>query len=149
MYPAPPDRKLLAAQRLRNATSRTESGTGITTNLHAQQQSFSNDAQGWASEFETSNRGENESARRSAGPAQIIEAFPEQRGANHSAEEGVVSSPRSLSPSPQVAAFLFEIYFSRLYHASLLFHKRGFLADYAARKVSDFVAFSIFALATM
>lgn len=52
-------------------------------------------------------------------------------------------------PSLEVATFLFEIYFLRLYNATLLFHKETFLSDYAANKVPDFVSLSIFALASI
>ncbi len=59
------------------------------------------------------------------------------------------ASLRTVSlPSPEVAVFLFEIYFSRLYNASLLFHKKIFLSEYFANQVPDFVALSIFALAS-
>lgn len=56
---------------------------------------------------------------------------------------------RTVLPSPEVAILLFEIYFSRLYNASLLFHKKSLLSDYAANRVPDFVALSVFALASM
>ena len=52
-------------------------------------------------------------------------------------------------PSSEVAIFLIEIYFSRVYNAHLIFHKKTFLSDYAANRVPDFVALSIFALASM
>jgi hypothetical protein len=52
-------------------------------------------------------------------------------------------------PSPEVAVFLIEIYFSRMYNACLLFHKKTFLSDYAANRIPDFVALSIFAFASM
>jgi hypothetical protein len=56
---------------------------------------------------------------------------------------------RTTVPSSEVAVFLFEIYFSRIYTASLLFHKKKFLSEYTAGSVPDFVALSIFALASM
>ncbi|KAL5315282.1 hypothetical protein ACEPPN_016149 [Leptodophora sp. 'Broadleaf-Isolate-01'] len=56
---------------------------------------------------------------------------------------------RTTLPSPEVALFLIDIFFSRLYNASLLFHKATFLSDYHANKVPDFVALSIFALASI
>jgi hypothetical protein len=56
---------------------------------------------------------------------------------------------RTTFPSSEVAVFLFEIYFSRLYNASLLFHKEKFLSEYTAGSVPDFVTLSIFALASM
>ncbi|KAG0647553.1 hypothetical protein D0Z07_6611 [Hyphodiscus hymeniophilus] len=52
-------------------------------------------------------------------------------------------------PSSEVAMFLIEIYFARLYNAHLLFHKETFLADFAANRVPDFVALGIFASASI
>jgi Fungal specific transcription factor domain len=45
--------------------------------------------------------------------------------------------------------FLIEIYFSRVYNASLLFHKPRFLYDWATNTVPDFVSLSMFALASI
>lgn len=69
-------------------------------------------------------------------------------------EDYPVSTPqavlqRTTFPSREVAIFLFEIYFSRIYNSSLLFHKEKFLLEYTAGSVPDFVALSIFALASM
>lgn len=52
-------------------------------------------------------------------------------------------------PSSEVAMFLIEIYFARLYNAHLLFHKETFVADFVANRVPDFVALGIFASASM
>ena len=52
-------------------------------------------------------------------------------------------------PSSEVAMFLIEIYFARLYNAHLLFHKETFMADFAANRIPDFVALAIFASASM
>jgi hypothetical protein len=56
---------------------------------------------------------------------------------------------RTSLPSYEVAIFLIEIYFSRVYNANLLFHKRSFLSDLAVNRVPGFVALSVFALASM
>jgi hypothetical protein len=51
-------------------------------------------------------------------------------------------------PSAEVAMFLTEIYFARMYNAHLLFHKDTFLAGLGADRVPDFVALAVFASAT-
>ncbi len=56
---------------------------------------------------------------------------------------------RTTLPSSEVAIILIEIYFMRLYNANLLFHKRTFLNEYALNRVPDFLALSVFALASM
>lgn len=60
-----------------------------------------------------------------------------------------VTLPRTTLPSPELTDFLFEIYFDHSFNANLIHHKATFLREYAENKVSDFVALSIFALATM
>ena len=79
-----------------------------------------------------------------------------ERGSQSIHEEYQVTTPphqtvlkRTNMPSSEVAMFLIEIYFTHLYNAHLLFHKETFLADYAANRVPDFVALSIFASASM
>jgi hypothetical protein len=52
-------------------------------------------------------------------------------------------------PSPEVAMFLIEIYFARMYNAHLLFHKESFVSDFANGKVADFIALAIFASASV
>lgn len=52
-------------------------------------------------------------------------------------------------PSKEIALLLIEIYFSRLYNASLLFHKQTLLSDLDSRSIPDFIFLSIFALASM
>jgi hypothetical protein len=71
-------------------------------------------------------------------------------------EEFSVSSPRTYPlskratmPSPEVAMLLVEIFFTRVYNASLLFHKETFLSDFAANRVPGFVSTCMFALASM
>jgi hypothetical protein len=80
---------------------------------------------------------------------------PHQHRRQSGSEDQLPNSPlqpklrKTTFPSSEVTAFLFEIYFSRLYNASLLFHKEKFLSDYAAGSVPDFVALSMFALGSM
>lgn len=52
-------------------------------------------------------------------------------------------------PSRDTALFLFEVYFSRLYNATLLYHKQTLLLNYTNGKTPDFVSLAIFALASM
>ena len=52
-------------------------------------------------------------------------------------------------PSSEVAMFLIEIYFARMYNAHLLFHKETFIAEFLAKKVPDFIALAIFASASV
>jgi hypothetical protein len=85
-------------------------------------------------------------------PSESIEELDQGQSPHN---EYQVSSPlhtalkRTNMPSSEVAMFLIEIYFARLYNAHLLFHKESFLADFAAHKVPDFVALGIFASASM
>lgn len=79
-----------------------------------------------------------------------------EHGSRSVHEEYQVSTPplqtalkRTNMPSSEVAMFLIEIYFARLYNAHLLFHKETFLADFIADRVPDFVALGIFASASM
>lgn len=65
-----------------------------------------------------------------------------------SSEKDVVVNDVAV-PTSELALFLFEIYFERLYNASLLFHKASLVADYIHRRTPKYVSFSIFALATM
>jgi hypothetical protein len=71
-------------------------------------------------------------------------------------EEYQVSTPplqtalkRTNMPSAEVAMFLIEIFFARLYNAHLLYHKETLVADFAANRVPDFIALAIFASASM
>ena len=52
-------------------------------------------------------------------------------------------------PSTQVALELIELFFSRHYHANLLFHKQTFISSYIAGDLPDFVLLSVFCLAAM
>lgn len=60
-----------------------------------------------------------------------------------------VTLPKTTLPSPELTDFLFEIYFDHSFNANLIYHKATFLREYAESKVSDFVALSMFALATV
>jgi hypothetical protein len=52
-------------------------------------------------------------------------------------------------PSPEVADFLIELYFTNIRFSTLLFHKKTFLRDFAEKRIADFVSLGIFALATV
>jgi hypothetical protein len=56
---------------------------------------------------------------------------------------------RTNMPSSEVAMFLIDIYFARMYNAHLLFHKETFISDFTANKVPDFIALAIFASASV
>ncbi|KAH8810679.1 hypothetical protein F5884DRAFT_258528 [Xylogone sp. PMI_703] len=145
-YPPPPDRKLLAAQRLRNASSRAEQGFVLAAKHSRQQKAPSND-KGWTIDYSTSGHGQHQPlSRAAAAPADLSVHAEHQTSCLSETSPDASTFP---IPPPEIAAFLFEVYFARLYNASLLFHKRTFLADYAANKVPDFVALSIFALASI
>lgn len=90
-------------------------------------------------------------------PVTHSETDPGGHSSSYSISEGdqlpaqplLTTSGVTFWPSPEVAVLLFEVYFSRLYNASLLFHKETFLSEYAANRIPDFVALSIFTLASM
>lgn len=52
-------------------------------------------------------------------------------------------------PPRAIGLALLEIYFSRVYNASLLFHKRIVFQEYLGGKLPDFLVKAIFALATL
>ena len=56
---------------------------------------------------------------------------------------------RTNMPSSEVAMFLIEIYFARMYNAHYLFHKETFISDFTANKVPDFISMAIFASASV
>lgn len=94
--------------------------------------------------------------RTSLARSDLIEEHENELGGQSAPEGYQISTPllqtalkKAIMPSPEVAMFLIEIYFSRLYNAHLLFHKETFLADFVANKVPDFVALAIFASASM
>ncbi|KIN06828.1 hypothetical protein OIDMADRAFT_139648 [Oidiodendron maius Zn] len=135
-YPQPPDRKLLAARRLYNARPSTYRRAESSRSPHQQQQ-LSEEA---ASPIDRSGEAD-------AGHRDRSWTAPEaHQPPTMPLREGLMATTL---PSLEVATFLFEIYFLRLYNATLLFHKETFLSDYAANKVPDFVSLSIFALASI
>jgi len=146
----------LAAERVRNAKARTELEAG-TAALVQDRHLLSNAAapgievQGISSILarpqETSNSNV-DSAEKHQAVHHRIQPNPEERRTPAAAAALHASLRTASLPSPEVAVFLFEIYFSRVYNASLLFHKKTFLSDYFANQVPDFVALSIFALAS-
>ncbi len=52
-------------------------------------------------------------------------------------------------PPRDVALSLIDIYFTYIYNAHLLYHKPTFLSDYLAGKISDAIALSVFASASL
>ncbi|KAH7378875.1 hypothetical protein BKA64DRAFT_240815 [Cadophora sp. MPI-SDFR-AT-0126] len=144
-YPRPPDRKLLALKRVQNANA----------NANAKTRRAQRESESLKSSPQTSD------CPRRASPAPFGILGRRDSDVGHQFRRDPMSgdhraSPpplnavlkRTTLPSPEVAIFLFEIFFSRLYNASLLFHKATFLSDFHANKVPDFVALSIYALAS-
>jgi hypothetical protein len=152
-YPPPPDRKALAAIRSRNALARAQGEAGSSSGLPEQQQ-FPVDAGTWGLQQSTSSVGLSDHA---TSDTAVPEAYARHRQRSQSGSEDYrdLTPPlqpllrKTTFPSSEVTVFLFEIYFSRIYSASLLFHKEKFLSDYTAGNVPDFVALSIFALSSM
>jgi hypothetical protein len=56
---------------------------------------------------------------------------------------------RTKLPELEIGLLLIEVYFSRIWTATLLFDHRSFIKDYRASKVPEHVLLSIFALATL
>ncbi|CZR66494.1 uncharacterized protein PAC_16395 [Phialocephala subalpina] len=151
-YPPPPDRKALAALRSQNAGTRARRESESSGGLQGQQQ-FPIDAGTWSLQQVASSIGFGHHA---ISPMARPEAHALCQRRLSGSEDYRVATPlvqgilqRTTLPSSEVAVFLFEIYFSRLYNASLLFHKKTFLSEYAAGSIPDFVALSIFALASI
>jgi hypothetical protein len=138
---------LLAAQRLQNAKARAHRESESSPGLQDQRR---------LSEFADVHRGI-ETAPVQYNTLDRSNSIENSERASQSIhEEYQVTTPplqtalkRTNMPSSEVAMFLIEIYFSHLYNAHLLFHKETFLADFAANRVPDFVALSIFASASM
>ena len=79
-----------------------------------------------------------------------------EHGSQSIHEEYQVTTPplqtalkRTNMPSSEVAMFLIEIYFARMYNAHLLFHKETLISDFVAKKVPDFISLAIFASASV
>ncbi|PVH73068.1 hypothetical protein DL98DRAFT_608552 [Cadophora sp. DSE1049] len=144
-YPQPPDRKLLASKRVQNAKARAQ----------RESESLASSRQGWqkASDGETLDlhrpRHFGNMGRRESDVSHEVRR--ELRPGDYRASTPPINSvlKRTTLPSPEVAVFLIDVFFSRLYNASLLFHKATFLSEYHANKVPDFVTLSIFALASI
>jgi hypothetical protein len=151
-YPPPPDRKALAAIRSRNALARAQGEAGNSGGLPEQQQ-FAVDAGTWNLQQSTSSIGLGDHATSdTAGPEAYARHQQRRQSGSEDYRDSTPLQPmlrKTTLPSSEVAVFLFEIYFSRIYSASLLFHKEKFLSDYNAGTVPDFVALSIFACSSM
>ncbi|KAH6669036.1 hypothetical protein B0J14DRAFT_155469 [Halenospora varia] len=151
-YPPPPDRKLLAAQRWQNAKARAHRDA-VNAQAAPTQQKLPVLERNMSAPF--------------AIPATQLEHRPSihtppdipndhhhtaphgQNGLQNAIAPIVSSFNRCQLPSPELADFLIEMYFSHLMNSTLMFHKKTFLADYAARKTPESMNLSIFALATI
>ncbi|KAH7323447.1 hypothetical protein BKA65DRAFT_510823 [Rhexocercosporidium sp. MPI-PUGE-AT-0058] len=139
-YPQPPDRKFLASKRVQSAKAR------------AQRESESS---GWQKPPDGEPLGLHRPTPTSITGRREFDgnhqSKRELRPGDYRASTPPINAVlrRTTLPSPEVAIFLIDIFFSRLYNATLLFHKATFLSDYHANKVPDFVTLSIFALASI
>lgn len=59
------------------------------------------------------------------------------------------SVDQTIMPQPDVAAYLIDIYFEKMYFSTLLFHKSSFLEAYHAGKMEQSLVLSMFALSTI
>jgi hypothetical protein len=139
-YPPPPDRKLLAAQRAQNLKARA------TRESLSEEQSDPLTGPNLLSE-------DHSALLHNSGQPNSLQSS--EFGSVATSRDSVSSTPpshpirKTLLQSREVALFLFEIYFSRLYNASLLYHKETLLLDYRDGRMPEFVSLSIFALASM
>ncbi|CAK7233167.1 hypothetical protein SEUCBS140593_008512 [Sporothrix eucalyptigena] len=192
-YPPPPDRKLLAAQRTRNAKLRTlqrqaeaeAAATAAAANITT---TTSGITSGTASGTALSAASQDEMAKptgirvapgrtpsNETTSAPASNSLPPRAVARHPSvaydpigdrrrftpngsptfSPPTISSPsdgslfRTTLPTPTVARYLFEVYFSHLYNASLLFHKQSLIDDYFAGRTPEFLALTVFAAASI
>jgi hypothetical protein len=138
-YPAPPDRKLLAAQRAQNAKARSLRDSGNPEEAREYAAGKSSAVSGERSPLEHD-------------PSQVmktstsdIRRSPVERSPISTLLSTVLL--QASFPSKELALALIDAYFDYLYNATLLFHKKTLISDYLAGKVPDCVALSIFALA--
>lgn len=140
-YPAPPDRKLLAAQRAQNAKARSLRDSGNPSEPREYAAGNSSAVSDERSPVEL------------VDPAQVLKTSTSETGRRSSAEKSPFPTLPSAVllqvsfPSNELALDLIDAYFDHLYNATLLFHKQTLISDYLAGKVPDCVALSIFALA--
>lgn len=140
-YPAPPDRKLLAAQRAQNAKSRSLRDSGNPSELHEYPAGKSSTIPDERSPVEL------------VGPSQVMKTSTSETGRRSSAEKSPFPTLPSAVllqvsfPSKELALELIDTYFDHVYNATLLFHRQTLISDYLAGKVPGCVALSIFALA--
>jgi hypothetical protein len=157
-YPPPTNRKALAAKRVQKAKASTELEAGgteleagdtaaVVQDRHVLPIATApwNSVQGISSALAEPQETSNVDSAEKRIDHRIQ---PKSRKRRTHAAALHASLRRTSLPSPEVAVFLFEIYFSRVYNASLLFHKKKLLSEYFADQVPDFVALSIFALAS-
>ncbi|OQV05672.1 Fungal specific transcription factor domain-containing protein isoform 2 [Cladophialophora immunda] len=78
----------------------------------------------------------------SASGSPPIVLTPSQQQLNHNVHD-------DLFPSSEMAMFLIEVYFSRAYNATLLYHKERFVSHWIRRRLPSFIALSIFATASI
>jgi len=140
-YPAPPDRKLLAAQRAQNAKARSLRDSGNRSELHEYPAGKSSTVSDERSPVEL------------VDPSQFMKTSTSETGRRSCAEKSPFPTLHSAVllqvsfPSKELALELIDTYFDHVYNATLLFHRQSLISDYLAGKVPDCVALSIFALA--
>lgn len=139
LYPPPPNRKLIAAQRSNNSTS-SSNATRVTP---------VSDGSPQAPLLPTV-----PIVKRSQGTALLNTDAQDDQGGNQFSDKLSVSPPDlgrkpPANLSKEVALFLIEIYFERHYQAHLLLDKDTFVGNYLANNVSDSLAMSVFAFAAL
>ncbi|CAG8958161.1 hypothetical protein HYFRA_00000512 [Hymenoscyphus fraxineus] len=150
-YPPPPDRKLLAAQRWQNAKARARAEAGKPP-LPTEQQKLPAVIKMEPNVVVSKAPSPRKTSNLQILPTAVEKDYqspiqPEIRD-SHCFHETLVL-PKTALPSPEVAQYLFDVYFGHSFHASLIYHQQTFLRDYADNKVSDYAVLSIFALATI
>jgi hypothetical protein len=84
------------------------------------------------------------------GPVNTFPPPNENTGQMRITRHGISSGSEDPPLPPRaIGLALLEIYFSRVYNASFLFHKRIVFQEYLTEKLPDFLVKAIFALATL
>jgi hypothetical protein len=138
-YPAPPDRKLLAAQRAQNAKARSLRDSGNPGELREYTAGKSSTVSHERSPLEHD-------------PSRALKTSTSDTARSPREKSPFPTLPSTvllqvLFPSKKLALALIDAYFDHVYNATLLFHRQTLASDYLAGKVPDCVALSIFALA--
>src|SRR5277367_3496083 len=122
-YPAPPDRKLLAAQRAQNAKARSLRDSGNPSELH-----------------EYPAVSDERSPVELVDPSQFMKTSTSETGRRSCAEKSPFPTLHSAVllqvsfPSKELALELIDTYFDHVYNATLLFHRQSLISDYLAGK---------------